>query len=114
MAELLIRTVDKTHSDPVKSLAGCFKRGDIICIQDDGHGWSEAERNADDRTILKIPKVEKNTLGSYMLPVYDEDPDVNPDATVVIQRKYKINLDSLGSDTIDSGTFSSLVVDKEA
>ena len=42
MAELLVRTVNNTHTDPVKDKA-CYKKGDIVLAAPDGYVWSRME-----------------------------------------------------------------------
>lgn len=43
MAEFLIKVSDNMHNDPVKSLRGCYKRGDIVVVMPDGHAWGKEE-----------------------------------------------------------------------
>lgn len=34
MAEILLFAINKTHSDPWKDQAGCYKRGDPVIVRD--------------------------------------------------------------------------------
>lgn len=43
MAELLIKAVNATHSDPAKDARGCYKRGDIVDVRPDGFSWGALE-----------------------------------------------------------------------
>jgi hypothetical protein len=43
MAELLIKAVSHTHPDPIKNVRGCYKRGDIVVIKENGHQWGREE-----------------------------------------------------------------------
>lgn len=42
MAELLIKAVDATHSNPDKDKA-CYKQGDVVIVQEDGFTWGNKE-----------------------------------------------------------------------
>lgn len=44
MCELLVKAVDASHVDPVIDLRGCYKKGDIVAVVDDGHIWGVLER----------------------------------------------------------------------
>lgn len=43
MAELLIKATSASHADPEKDEAGCYKKGDIVGLQPDGHEWGAKE-----------------------------------------------------------------------
>jgi hypothetical protein len=43
MAEFLIKAVNATHADPVKDQRGCYKRGDIVMVQENGFEWGALE-----------------------------------------------------------------------
>lgn len=68
MAELLIRTVDKSCPEDARNDALLSKRGDVITIQPDGWTWSEAERNAPHWVIVKVPGVSVDDLTAYVTP----------------------------------------------
>lgn len=42
MAELLVKAVDATHSDPVQD-AACYKQGDVVLVKPDGWSWGALE-----------------------------------------------------------------------
>lgn len=41
--EMLIKTVDAHHPDLNVDTAGCYKKGDIVCIMPEGHEWGRLE-----------------------------------------------------------------------
>lgn len=43
MAELLIKAVNATHSDPNKDARGCYKRGDIVGVAPNDWPWGALE-----------------------------------------------------------------------
>lgn len=43
MAELLIKAVDATHTDPTKDVLGCYKRGDVVLVRPNGWTWGTKE-----------------------------------------------------------------------
>lgn len=96
--ELLIRTRDKYPG--AKDRRGYLDRGDIISIAEYGHQWSESERNASDRMIIRLPGITQEDLGEYLLPSYDKDRLIYKDAKMVRQRKYEIDLDRVSEDII--------------
>lgn len=46
MAELLIIARDNTNPDPEKDRCGCYKRGMVVVVADDGHVWGREESKA--------------------------------------------------------------------
>jgi len=54
MAELLIKAVDAVHSDPVKDLRGCYKKGDVVVVKPDGWKWGKEELKKEKFYILKV------------------------------------------------------------
>ena len=57
MCELLVKSVDATHPDPVINLSGCYKRGDVVVIQPDGFMWGTGELDTSVFEIVKMPGV---------------------------------------------------------
>lgn len=43
MAELLIAARDNIHPNPEKDRCGCYKRGMVVVVADDGHVWGREE-----------------------------------------------------------------------
>lgn len=43
MAELLVKAVSHSHTDPTKDLRGCYKRGDVVLVRENGHTWGGLE-----------------------------------------------------------------------
>lgn len=43
MAAILVRAFDTTNADPEKSDISCYKKGDIVVIEEDGHEWGSHE-----------------------------------------------------------------------
>lgn len=65
MAEVLIKAISASHSDPVKDLRGCYKRGDIVVIMPDGHSWGAME-GLPNFVVVKIPGVSHTAAQKYL------------------------------------------------
>lgn len=61
MAELLIKAVDASHPDPDKDEAGCYKKGDIVHVVDDGHEWG-AKEGLPTFVVVKCPGLAVATV----------------------------------------------------
>ncbi len=57
MCELLVKAVDATHPDPEINLSGCYKRGDVVVIKEDGFNWGIGERDTNVFEVVKMPGV---------------------------------------------------------
>ena len=68
---LLVKAVGSTHPDPVINLAGCYKQGDVVVIQDDDFTWGIGELDTDVFAIIKMTGVAKEAM-SYLLSSNDE------------------------------------------
>ncbi len=66
MAELLIKAIDATHSDPAKDQRGCYKRGDIVLVMPDGHEWGKEER-LPKFVVVKISGLSVEAVKKYIL-----------------------------------------------
>ena len=60
MAEIVIKRVSTTYADSKKRIRGCYKRGDIIDILDDGLADTMPHL-----TVLKIPKLDKKDVSHF-------------------------------------------------
>lgn len=67
MAEILVKAISATHSDPIKDQRGCYKRGMPVVIMPDGHQWGNEER-LPKFVIIKIPDISKTRLEKYLFP----------------------------------------------
>jgi hypothetical protein len=76
MAELLIKARDATHPDQEIDRAGCYKRGDIVVVQPDGHVWG-AKEGLPNFVKLKIPGLDPEIVRELIEP-QDDDDDGNP------------------------------------
>lgn len=92
MAELLVRVVDKVSADPLID-AQCTKRGDVIVVMPDGHGWGRMELNNPDWRIVKIPGVKVSEALHFTEPEQPADP-MNPEPGLRI-RAARLNIDAL-------------------
>jgi hypothetical protein len=43
VAELLVKAVSATHTDPTKDARGCYKQGDVVRVVENGHEWGALE-----------------------------------------------------------------------
>lgn len=65
MAEILIKAVDATHSDPDKDRRGCYKQGMPVVVQPDGHQWGSAE-GLPNFVILKLPGIPVDKVQKFI------------------------------------------------
>lgn len=99
MAELLIKAVDATHPDGETDRAGCYKRGDVVVVQEDGHQWGMKE-GPPRFFVLKIPGVEKSRVERLCEEQDDDDagrPFVDGEGRrrVFRRRRWRVDIDSL-------------------
>lgn len=66
MCELLVKVVDVAHSDPLINMQACYKRGDVVTVQPDGHVWGSAELDTNVFSIVKKPGVSVDDM-QYLL-----------------------------------------------
>ena len=70
MAELLIKAVDATHTDPTKDVRGCYKRGDVVLVRENGHVWGSKElfapANGGKFIVLKITDVTATQVRNWI------------------------------------------------
>ena len=101
MAELLIKAVDATHSDPAKDARGCYKRGDVVVAFEDGHQWGRLESLPPEKggkfVIVKIPGVTLSELHEQTSKAGAKlvDPAIEKSAEVTARRAIKIDLDAM-------------------
>ena len=100
MAELLVRNIDKINPNSAELNAQCFKRGDVIVVQEDGWGWSPKELAGDPWTVIKFPRGTVSAANSYLTPVYAEGPD---DPRILLPRAFYFNLDAALPQTTFAG-----------
>lgn len=67
MAELLVRTIDKDQPD-LYLACQCLGRGDIVVVCEDGHKWSDTERNSPHWTIIEVPGASVDDFSHFMTP----------------------------------------------
>ena len=94
MAEFLVRVVDKVNPDSVYLDAKCLKRGDVVCVCEDGWKWSDLERKNPEWHIIQVPGMSV-IEGSQFLAEEPGDPQVNQ---MLQRRQFKIDVDALMAD----------------
>jgi len=65
MSEFLIKKVDATHPDSVKDQRGCYKRGDIVQIYNDGECKEPPSPNSK-MLLVKVPEMSKEENKRYV------------------------------------------------
>jgi hypothetical protein len=99
VAELLIKARDASHDDPETDRRGCYKRGDVVTVQDDGHPWGRKE-GLPNFIILRIPGAAR-ALAERLADEQDDD-----DSGTLLQdadgmrgrhrrRRWRIDIDDL-------------------
>jgi len=71
MCELLVKAVDANHPDPKINLAGCYKRGDVVVIREDGFAWGGGELDAEVFSIVSMPGVTADAM-HHLLNTQDQ------------------------------------------
>lgn len=89
MAELLVRIVDKTSTDPYLN-AQLTKRGDVIVVVEDGHRWGRDELANTEWKIIKVPGVKASDVSGFLAPEPNGD-NANP-SRVLQRRAFRFNL----------------------
>ena len=93
MCEIICINYDKGNAkDPDKDKM-CYKKGMVICVQDDGWAWSATELS-DSYKIIKLPGVPKEKVQKWLEPergdtVIDEE---SGEKEIVRRRHYKLDL----------------------
>lgn len=65
MAEILVRAISSFHSDAVKNLRGCDKRGDIVSICPDGWLWGNRECPPN-FVVIKVPGYDPSLISAWV------------------------------------------------
>lgn len=92
MAELLVKAVDAVHPDPDVDRVGCYKAGDIVAVQPDGHHWGSCEC-LPAFIVVRIPGVSVDDARRYTEP---RTITVTPDGPEIIERR-RFRLDCLAT-----------------
>lgn len=119
MCEFLIFTRDNTNPDPEKNRRGCYKRGMVVVVFEDGHTWGREESKqmwiAEGNTaaswpgqgrwvILKIPGVpaaKARALAAVQdvddagQPYFGDIPLANPVQSNFRRRGWQVRLDDV-------------------
>lgn len=92
MCEILIKAIDTSHVDPLKDRIGCYKRGDIVGVEEDGYEWGACER-LPKFYLVKIPGLSVVIARKYeRMEMESDDPD---NKTVYRRRKFHIPVDAV-------------------
>lgn len=78
MAELLVRNVDKVNPTSEELNRMCLKRGDVVCVREDGWPWSPKELAGDPWTVIKFIGAAVEEAQPYMLPEEVDGATVRP------------------------------------
>jgi hypothetical protein len=91
MAELLIKAADSGAS------RDAWRRGDVVTVKTDGHGWGKEELNRDRFYVLRIPGMTREELQSWLEPDADTvtGPDLMPYERTLGRRRVTLDLDAL-------------------
>ncbi len=93
MAEFLIKAVDASHPDSAKDARGCYKRGDIVEVYEDGICTRQPAAGSK-MVIVKVPGFSKEQAMKYMEPHIE----IQGDVTVTMRRRrFRLRVDDLPS-----------------
>jgi hypothetical protein len=106
MAEFLIKAVNATHADPLKDQRGCYKRGDIVMVQENGFEWGSLEAlppaqggkfvvvRISDVTVEQVKTFVQNKLAG--VPNADISmSELDVEARPTRRRRFHLTVDSL-------------------
>lgn len=93
MAELLVKAVDATHADPEKDRRGCYKRGDVVVVREDGHAWGRKE-GAPKFRVVKVPGVPAARL-RYLEASEEAVDHFTGELTPTTRRALALDLDAV-------------------
>lgn len=93
MALLLVMGENRTHADPIKDARGCYKRGDIVEVLEDGKHDGDLARNpiAQPFFLVRITGVTKAQVEKYLEPEMDT---VDP-TRLVRRRRFRLDADNI-------------------
>ncbi len=96
MARLCVRVADNRHPTDAKLDALRTQIGDVVCIVDDGHVFSAAERNCGQYRFIDVPGVSQEALLALVASKFD--------ANSVMTARRIVSLDATA---LKSGAWSS-------
>lgn len=67
MAEILIKAVDATNSNPDKDRQACYKRGDPVVVFESGHEWGRGE-GLPTFVVLELTDATADEVRQYLEP----------------------------------------------
>lgn len=101
--ELLVKLDYEPHPDPAQDGAK-YKPGDAVVVHEDGQPWGKREKLQPGQIetrplfwIVKIPGVEAQTFGEYLLPIMSETNSVGY-RSIVRRRQWQITTNTLPAD----------------
>ena len=115
MCEILIFAKNNTNPDPEKDRRGCYKRGMVVVVKEDGHSWGReeskqgwiAEGNLAANwpgqgkfVLLKIPGVLASKAQELISHQVEDDvgtPLINSDGAPIVwrRRRWQLLVDSI-------------------
>lgn len=98
MAELLVVAVSASHADPEKDRRGCYKRGDVAVVMEDGHAWGRKE-GAPKFRVVKVPGVPAARL-RYLTESEEATDPFTAERTPLTRRAAALDLDALPTRTL--------------
>lgn len=93
MAEILIKAVSATHSDPNIDRSGCYKKGFPVVVMPDNHPWGVYE-GLPRFVVVKIPGASVETLQAY-LSNWRDDFSYSVQSTNASQGRYTVTVSNI-------------------
>jgi hypothetical protein len=115
MAELLVKAVNATHSDPTKDARGCYKRGDVIGVAPDGWSWGTLEKlppaQGGKFVVVKITDVTRAQVINWVRNNWGFNTDnPAPNLISIARRRLQLAVDLMPNNVRNTlnttGTFS--------
>jgi hypothetical protein len=101
VAELLVKAVSATHSDPTKDARGCYKQGDVVGVAPNGWPWGALELKPPAQggrfVVIKITDVTRAQVVNWVRNHWGCEIDgvdwVNDPSDVRARRRVRIDID---------------------
>lgn len=92
MADLLLKAIDATNSDPETDRRGCYKAGMVVEVREDGAPRGTSEKWPQFAWI-RIPGIAADVVRKYMEPQYAGIPTEQPE--VYRRRRWQLRWSEL-------------------
>jgi len=95
MAEIFLKLKATSHSDPDRDREGCYKRGMIVTVQQDGFDWGRLSISFYPAAcIIKIPGLAVEKIEDLTSPQMEDDSGISQ-IDPYRRRQWILNIDDI-------------------